>query len=507
MTEQLMTEGLATEKTHGREDSWLRRPVAEETVAEQGQSARMRRRTARWRGGSGFDKVDLYTRGTLYALVWCAVLIDVLISVTRPVRAAAPASLIAAAILLTIAQGVCGTKLISRGLTFYLGRGAVDRRLVAVGGALLVADLGVLLALARCTGLHEFPEPGYVLSAAVVPFSCGFVLIFPGWASVLQQAAVTAGVGVAVRLLGGSGPLTVGAVLATAFGGAFMSGSTRTSAWSLGVMWKLNEARELEARLAVAEERLRFGRDLHDVLGRNLAVIALKSELAVELAQRGKPAAVDQMVEVMRIARTSQQEVRDVVRGYRKADLNTELVGAQSVLRAAGIACEVTGDGGGELPAPVQSALGWVVREAATNVLRHGDPRRCVIRVRATSEAAVLDVENDGAPVPGSETAAGASGAAAGAGGSGLAGLRERLRALDGSLDAGPAENGMFRLTAEIPLAPSPAPSASAAPSVPSASSTPSETAPDLGAGAGRDSHAEAAPDTGAGPALLEERR
>ncbi|MFH8472014.1 sensor histidine kinase [Streptomyces sp. NPDC018000] len=186
---------------------------------------------------------------------------------------------------------------------------------------------------------------------------------------------------------------------------------------------------------------LRFGRDMHDVLGRNLAVIALKSELAVELAQRGKPAAVDQMVEVMRIARASQQEVRDVVRGYREADPSTELVGARSVLRAAGIECSVEGHDGGPLPAPVQSALGWVVREAATNVLRHGDPRHCTIRLRASADAVVLDVENDGAPR-----------AVAGPGGSGLAGLRERLHALDGSLGAGPAGNGLFRLTATIPL-------------------------------------------------------
>nr|WP_237540895.1 histidine kinase [Streptomyces sp. SID4940] len=140
---------------------------------------------------------------------------------------------------------------------------------------------------------------------------------------------------------------------------------------------------------------------MHDVLGRNLAVIALKSELAVELAQRGKAAAVDQMTEVQRIARASQQEVRDVVRGYREVDLRTEIAGAQGVLEAAGIGCAVE-DGdphpGEHLPAPVRSALGWVVREAATNVLRHGDPRRCSIRLRADGDTVRLVVENDGVP-------------------------------------------------------------------------------------------------------------
>ncbi|MFJ7497227.1 sensor histidine kinase [Streptomyces sp. NPDC097727] len=402
---------------------------------------RVRWRTGSWRGRSGFDKVDLYTRGTLYGLVWIAVVIQILMSVTRPVRGAAPAALIALAILLVIAQGVCGTVLTARGLEKYLGRGTLDRRLVAVGAVSLVANVAAVLALARCTGMREFPEPGFVLSACVVPFSCAFVLIVPKWVSMVQQAAVSAGVCAVVGLLGGGRALMASALLATAFGSGMMSVTTRMSAWSLGVMWKLREAQDVETRLAVAEERLRFGRDMHDVLGRNLAVIALKSELAVELAQRGKPVAVDQMVEVMRIARASQQEVRDVVRGYREADLSTELVGARSVLRAAGITCVVEGQDGGRLPAAVQSALGWVVREAATNVLRHGDPRHCTIRLRASADAAVLDVENDGAPQ-----------VTAGPGGSGLAGLRERLHALDGSLDAGPAGNGLFRLTATIPL-------------------------------------------------------
>lgn len=276
---------------------------------------------------------------------------------------------------------------------------------------------------------------------APVPFAITQVLLVPVRTFLVQSlvlTALTTGLFAAAGLRGG---VLAGVVPATLFGCLLVLVSVRPGVWSLSVMWQAEKARDLQARLAVAEERLRFGRDMHDVLGRNLAVIALKSELAVELAQRGRAEAVDQMVEVQRIARASQQEVRDVVRGYREADLSTELVGAQGVLKAAGIVCEVTGDGGGQLPAAVQSALGWAVREAATNVLRHGDPRLCTIRLSASADGVVLDVENDGAPC-----------AAAGESGSGLAGLRERLGALDGSLDAGPVGDGMFRLTARIPL-------------------------------------------------------
>lgn len=169
------------------------------------------------------------------------------------------------------------------------------------------------------------------------------------------------------------------------------------SVWLLNAVYELYEARETQARLAVAEERLRFGRDLHDVMGRNLAVVALKSELAVQLAQRGLPEAVEQMIEVQRTARETQREVREVVRGYREADLRTELAGAQGVLTAAGIDCETSGPVTG-LPAEIQSTLGWVVREATTNVLRHGDAGRCVVSLRVAEGRVTLTVENDGAP-------------------------------------------------------------------------------------------------------------
>ncbi|MGW2050001.1 sensor histidine kinase [Streptomyces sp. NPDC001858] len=249
--------------------------------------------------------------------------------------------------------------------------------------------------------------------------------------------------------------ITMGGVLV---GCSFLAFTAAFSLWLLDAVYALDEARETRARLAVAEERLRFGRDLHDVMGRNLAVIALKSELAVQLARRGRPEAVEQMIEVQRIAQESQREVRAVVRGYREADLGVELAGAQGVLTAAGIACEVHGETEG-LPAEVQSALGWVVRETTTNVLRHGDAGRCSVALRVTEGRAVLTVENDGAE----ESLDSGDGSG---GGSGLVGLRERLQAVEGTLEAGFVGAGVFRVVAEVPLT-SPAPAASAAPQNP----------------------------------------
>ncbi|MGW7569885.1 sensor histidine kinase [Streptomyces tendae] len=230
--------------------------------------------------------------------------------------------------------------------------------------------------------------------------------------------------------------------------GGFLAATSIFSLWLLNAVYALDDAKETRVRLAVAEERLRFGRDLHDVMGRNLAVIALKSELAVQLSRRGRPEAVEQMIEVQRIAQESQREVRDVVRGYREAALEVELAGARGVLSAAGIVSEVTGETAG-LPAEVQSALGWVVREATTNVLRHGDAKKVAVTVRMSEGRVVLTVENDGVA---ETTGDGLPGGTGGTGGSGLSGLRERLSAVDGTLEAGPVGRGVFRLTAEVPL-------------------------------------------------------
>ncbi|MEV6793928.1 histidine kinase [Streptomyces sp. NPDC051320] len=394
------------------------------------------------RGRGGLAQLDLYTRGSLYFLLWLAVAVQVALSVTRPVRHSdAPVALITASCLLAVAQGVCSTALTSGALRTYLGGAAVPRRLIAAAAALMVADLAAVLALTSTVGMAEVPGASVLLCAPVVPFTLGHCLIVRRRTTVLVQLVLLVAVCGTVALLGTAGALIVACLISFTCGPAWFACASRCSAWYLRVMWKLQQAQDVQAQLAVAEERLRFGRDLHDVMGRNLAVIALKSELAVGLARRGRPEAVAQMEEVQRLAQESQREVRAVVRGYRDTDLHVELEGARGVLEAAGITCEVTGSADG-LTGDVQSALGWVVREAATNVLRHGDARRCVIDVSRSASDARLTVDNNGA--------AGTAGAATT--GSGLAGLRERLAALGGTLVAGRAGDGRFRLTAEVPL-------------------------------------------------------
>ncbi|MEU9185462.1 sensor histidine kinase [Streptomyces sp. NPDC048484] len=347
----------------------------------------------------------------------------------------------------------------------------------------LLVALGVISGLLATAGiaLVQHGPGGEDADAAASSFFVGVLAFGAGMIALGVRdrrrvlgivAGFVAGTGVVAFSLGFPGPDALIAAFAVLLGAGVLAFTSVFSAWLLDAVYELDAARETRTRLAVAEERLRFGRDLHDVMGRNLAVIALKSELAVQLARRERPEAVEQMIEVQRIAHESQREVREVVRGYREADLGVELSGAQGVLTAAGVDCTVTGSATG-LPPAVQSALGWVVREAATNVLRHGDARRCRVSLEPAGDHVVLTVENDGVKPAAETTSSDASpreherGREL-VGGSGLAGLRERLAAVAGTLEAGPVDGDLFRVVAEVPLPPSSSSPSSTSPSSPS---------------------------------------
>jgi two-component system sensor histidine kinase DesK len=201
---------------------------------------------------------------------------------------------------------------------------------------------------------------------------------------------------------------------------------------------ELRTARAEVARLAVSDERLRISRDVHDVLGHSLSVIALKAQVARRLMQSDPQAAAAALTEVETVARSSLAEVREIVTAYRQRSLAEELQGARDVLDAAGIALDVSRDSNTP-PAPVDSLLAWTVREGITNVLRHSRAHRCEISVAANNGGFTVAIVDDGV------------GGTANAGGSGLHGLRERVAAVGGSIEAGPGSGGGFRLMAHVP--------------------------------------------------------
>ncbi|SNX58082.1 two-component system sensor histidine kinase DesK [Streptomyces sp. TLI_55] len=239
---------------------------------------------------------------------------------------------------------------------------------------------------------------------------------------------------------------------------------------------ELRAAREELARRAVEEERLRFSRDLHDLLGHTMSVIVVKSEAARRLAPRDLDAAVAQITDIESVGRQALTEIREAVTGYREGSLSTELDRARSVLEAAGVQ-PVVHHSGPPLAAQTEALLGWVVREAVTNVVRHGrGVARCEISVEGEVGRVRVRVADDGggcggtAPAGsgvgagGGGTATLASGIGAGAGvagggggigtrtGTGLRGLRERLAVAGGRLEAGAGARGGFVVTAELPV-------------------------------------------------------
>ena len=202
---------------------------------------------------------------------------------------------------------------------------------------------------------------------------------------------------------------------------------------------EMRRSQEEITRLATLAERERIGRDLHDLLGHTLSVVALKSELARKLIDRDIDAARGEIAEVERVARDSLAQVRNAVSGYRSTALSAELLAATALLEAQGlkVKCETENV---KLPHDRETVLALSLREAATNVRRHSGARVVTIRVRKEAADVIVEVADDGRGgriVPGN----------------GLNGMRERLDTVGGCLTLWPNPAGGTLLRASVPLA------------------------------------------------------
>ena len=391
---------------------------------------------ARWWGNrSDPERIELYTRWSFYSLFAAVPLfaVGVLGAAAEPLPPAAVA-LFLAGTAGTTAAGVVVTR---RGLAAHSSGEPLSRRTLA--GAFAAAGLMAVAGVWAFGGGEPTPAVPWSVS---VPLGAVLTACATVWTTrelVLPAVAVGVLSGVASALDGSPVVAAVAQAVSLAFAVLAVALAFRVTVWILDVVREMARSRGVQLQLAVAEERLRFARDLHDVMGRDLSTIAVKSQLAGALVRRGQPGATEELDDISRIAESSLREVRELVRGYRTADLGGELAGARSVLRAAGVACTVTGeDDGPALPQQLQTALAWVVREAVTNVLRHSRATRCTITVTVGAQEVELTVVNDGVGATGTSW------------GSGLTGLAERLATVDGRLRAG-ADGDRFVLTASLP--------------------------------------------------------
>lgn len=278
------------------------------------------------------------------------------------------------------------------------------------------------------------------------------------WQTPWQLAAIVTAVVVGwPRVVGGVVAVAALAVAATA-----RAGEDSTTVWTLAEVTllaglvtavfvrliatidTLERTRRQVAELAVAAERDRVSRDLHDLLGHTLSVIVVKAQAVRRLIATDPAAAVEHARDIETIGRQSLGEVRQAVDDLRTSRLSTELHQARRALAAGGVQVSVAGESV-DLPPAVDEVFGWVVREGSANVLRHSVARHCRIHVSRERLALSLEMVDDGATTPRGDAPEPASRAG------GIDGLRARVTALGGQLEAGPGPLG-FRLRATVPV-------------------------------------------------------
>ena len=282
-----------------------------------------------------------------------------------------------------------------------------ERTRTGLLGAVVAATFALLPVCAL------WPEPGQEPWAWLAGFAAGVAPLVLRW-----RAAVALGGGIAaVAVLGAvlAGQSAVQTLLITVGIAATVIAMGQVAVWLLRLLVAAEAGREAEANLAVSQERLRFARDLHDVLGQRLGLIALKAEVAGA-------------EEIRDLAASTLQEVRAAVHGYGTVDLAEQLETARLVLASAGVDAVVDMDPV-ELDPAASQLIAATVREAVTNILRHSQPRQVSLALTRTAGTVTLVIMNDGLPTTPQSA------------GLGLAGLAERAAQAGARLRTGVVGN------------------------------------------------------------------
>lgn len=310
-----------------------------------------------WREQSGPAKFRLYAQLTLPVAIAAVVVLASIVTAAVPLASAGIGVSGIAAILAVQAQpdlAAWSTPALRR-WALPVGTSILIAVWLACVGAIYLGTDDSDGDAIRSTGLIS----ALLLAQSVVPF-----LRYRWW--------IVVGIGIATGVALGSS-LAGGVRLAalTAALGAVIVASTLLTRWGLQIVEDLDRAKTIEAQLQVAEERLRFARDLHDVVGRGFSAIAVKSELAATLSRSGAAdRAATEMEDVRHLAVESMNRMRDLVRGYRDINLEGEVAGARSLLAAAGCQLTIEGDPT-RIPAQFHEVTAWVVREGTTNIVKH----------------------------------------------------------------------------------------------------------------------------------------
>jgi len=333
-----------------------------------------------------------------------------------------------------------------------------------VAGPVLVAFIAGFMAVTWLSLRTSHQRAAYVLLAGLGAITLALNLGFGGYMATLFPLLALA-CGAVIPWTDRQGPpLPLVAVVVVAGTGALVTwtqGSPGGDVWQVlygsllaglvtAVVFRLIDAvrelhltREELAKAAVDEERLRFARDLHDLLSHTLSVMVIKAQAVRKLAPRDPQLAAEQAADIETVGRQALTEVRQAVTGYRGRGLSRELHAARTTLADAGFTTAINRDDRA-LPEQIDAMLGWVVREGVTNVIKHSGGHQCEIDLRLADGQVTLEITDDG---NGGRTSGDLP-----SGGHGLGGLMERTAAAGGTLRAGPRRGGGFRLIATIPI-------------------------------------------------------
>jgi two-component system, NarL family, sensor histidine kinase DesK len=274
-------------------------------------------------------------------------------------------------------------------------------------------------------------QPGFLAGSVLLALPP--VLAWPAFAAIAASAATFQ------AIFTGSLLDVAYTTVTTVNVGLIVFGLTRLAT----LVGQLHDARTELAQMAVAQERLRFARDLHDLLGYSLSAITLKSELTHRLMLKQPERAQEELSEVLDISRRALADVRSVASGYRELSLDAEAQSVRSVLQAADVDAHMD-IRYVQLPVLVSTLLATVLREGVTNMLRHSKAEWCEITVRQERGQVRMTIVNDGVPETPVDVSAG--------GGSGIQNLSARVASLGGRLSAGMDRDGRFRLQVTAPV-------------------------------------------------------
>ena len=371
------------------------------------------RTTTWWRGLSGPAKFRFYTRVTLQVSIVSAV-----VAVAVPGIGLWPVVGIVVAGLATMIALEAQPDLATWSTP------TLDRRALTIAGIMLAIVWVGCAIVVLVSDIEKTTDGARATAACTTVLAALSLFAFSRhrWWIVVAASIVTG----LVFGTPGAHMLLVGAVTLGLC--VFVVGLTLLTTWGLHIMDDVERTKDVEAELQIAEERLRFGRDLHDVVGRSFSAIAVKSELAATLARAGATErAAAEMNEVKAIAVASMEEMRTLVRGYRDIDLSGEVAGARSLLSSSGCDLTVEGDPAA-IPTALHEVAAWVVREGTTNIVRHSSARSATL----TLGRAGMSLRSDGARGEVNER-------------SGLLGLAERLAAHGATLETS-ADGDTFTL-------------------------------------------------------------